>query len=217
MKFILGKKIEMSQMFDQQGNVIPCTLIEAGPCEVLQIRTQDKDKYEAIQIGFEKKTKNIKKTDKGKEYKHIKEYRIVGQEIAALGSTPPRNDKVEGAQDIKDIKQGDMIDVSVFEQGDKVKVSGMSKGKGFQGGVKRHGFHGRKATHGVKHEQRTIGSVGSAYPQRVIKGRKMPGRMGYDRTTVKNLKIVKIDKENNLIAVKGAVPGRRGTLLEIRG
>jgi large subunit ribosomal protein L3 len=188
----------MSQMFDEQGNVIPCTLIEAGPCEVLQIRTRDKDKYEAVQIGFEKKTKNIKKTDKGKEYKHIKEYRAV-------------------EQDIKDIKQGDMIDVSVFEQGDKVKVSGMSKGKGFQGGVKRHGFHGRKATHGVKHEERTIGSVGSAYPQRVIKGRKMPGRMGYDRTTVKNLKIVKIDKENNLIAVKGAVPGRRGTLLEIRG
>ena len=198
MKFILGKKIEMSQMFDEQGNVIPCTLIEAGPCEVLQIRTQDKDKYEAVQIGFEKKTKNIKKTDKGKEYKHIKEYRAV-------------------EQDIKDIKQGDMIDVSVFELEDKVKVSGISKGKGFQGGVKRHGFHGRKATHGVKHEERTIGSVGSAYPQRVIKGRKMPGRMGYDRTTVKNLKIVKIDKENNLIVVKGAVPGRRGTLLEIRG
>jgi large subunit ribosomal protein L3 len=198
MKFILGKKIEMSQMFDEQGNIIPCTLIEAGPCEVLQIRTQEKDKYEAVQIGFDKKTKNIKKTDKGKEYKHIKEYRAV-------------------EQDIKDIKQGDIIDVSVFEQNDKVKVSGMSKGKGFQGGVKRHGFHGRKATHGVKHEERTIGSVGSAYPQRVIKGRKMPGRMGYDRITVKNLKIVKIDKENNLIVVKGAVPGRRGTLLEIRG
>jgi large subunit ribosomal protein L3 len=198
MKFILGKKIEMSQMFDEQGNIIPCTLIEAGPCEVLQIRTQEKDKYEAVQIGFDKKTKNIKKTDKGKDYKHIKEYRAV-------------------EQDIKDIKQGDIIDVSVFEQNDKVKVSGMSKGKGFQGGVKRHGFHGRKATHGVKHEERTIGSVGSAYPQRVIKGRKMPGRMGYDRITVKNLKIVKIDKENNLIVVKGAVPGRRGTLLEIRG
>jgi large subunit ribosomal protein L3 len=198
MKFILGKKIEMSQMFDEQGNIIPCTLIEAGPCEVLQIRTQEKDKYEAVQICFDKKTKNIKKTDKGKEYKHIKEYRAV-------------------EQDIKDIKQGDIIDVSVFEQNDKVKVSGMSKGKGFQGGVKRHGFHGRKATHGVKHEERTIGSVGSAYPQRVIKGRKMPGRMGYDRITVKNLKIVKIDKENNLIVVKGAVPGRRGTLLEIRG
>jgi len=112
---------------------------------------------------------------------------------------------------------GDVFDVSVFEEGDSVKVSGISKGKGFQGGVKRHGFHGRNATHGVKHEERTLGSVGSAYPQRVIKGRKMPGRMGYDRVTVKNLKIVKIDKENNLIVVKGAVPGHRGTLLEIRG
>ena len=197
MKFILGKKIEMSQMFDEKGNIIPCTLIEAGPCKVLQVKTKDKDEYQAIQIGFEEKTKNIKKTDKGKEYKHIKEYRA--------------EDGVDEA------KQGDIIDVSVFEQDDKVKISGISKGKGFQGGVKRHGFHGRKATHGVKHEERTIGSVGSAYPQRVIKGRKMPGRMGYDRTTVKNLKIVKIDKENNLIAVKGAVPGRRGTLLEIRG
>jgi large subunit ribosomal protein L3 len=212
MKFILGKKIEMSQMFDEKGNVIPCTLIEAGPCEVLQIRTQDKDKYEAIQIGFIKKTKNIKKTDKGKEYKHIKEYR------ADEGVKEYKHIKEYRADEgVKDIKQGDIIDVSVFEQNDKVKVSGISKGKGFQGGVKRHGFHGRKATHGVKHEERTIGSVGSAYPQRVIKGRKMPGRMGYDRTTVKNLKIVKIDKENNLIVVKGAVPGHRGTLLEIRG
>lgn len=198
MKFILGKKLEMSQLFDEQGNVIPVTLIEAGPCKVLQLKTKDTDKYEAIQIGFDKKTKNIKKTEKGKEYKYIREYRIV-------------------EQDIKDIKQGDAIDVSVFDLMDKVKISGISKGKGFQGGVKRHGFHGRKATHGAKHEERTIGSVGSAWPQRVIKGRKMPGRMGADRTTVKNLKIVKIDKENNLIAVKGAVPGRRGTLLEIRG
>ena len=197
MKFILGKKIEMSQMFDVQGDVIPCTLIEAGPCEILQIKTLDKDKYKAIQIGFEKKTKNIKKTDKGKEYKYVKEYR---------------------ADDgVPDAKQGDIIDVSVFGEMDKVKISGMSKGKGFQGGVKRWGFHGRNATHGVKHEQRTLGSVGSIDKARVMKGKKMPGRMGYDRITVKNLQIVKIDKENNLIAVRGAVPGRRGTLLEIRG
>ena len=106
--------------------------------------------------------------------------------------------------------------MSIFEEGDKIKVSGTSKGKGFQGGVKRHGFHGRPATHGTKHEQRTLGSVGSAFPQRVIKGKKMPGRMGFERTTVKNLIIQQIDKEKNIIAVKGAVPGPRGTLLEIK-
>ena len=196
MKFILGKKIEMSQVYDDEKKVVPVTLIQAGPCQVTQIMTEEKNKYQATQIGFEKITKETKKKKsmKGKEFRHIKEFR---------------------EEDITS-KVGDEINVSIFNEGDKVKVSGMSKGKGFQGGVKRHGFHGRNATHGVKHEQRTLGSVGSAYPQRVIKGRKMPGRMGYDRISVKNLKIVKIDKDNNLIAVKGAIPGRRGTLLEIR-
>ena len=113
-------------------------------------------------------------------------------------------------------KIGDKIDVSVFQEGDEVKIAGVSKGKGFQGGVKRWGFSGRNATHGVKHEHRTLGSVGSSFPERVLKGKKMPGRMGAKRVTVKNLKIVKIDKDNNLLAVKGAVPGPRGTLLEIR-
>ncbi len=198
MKFILGKKIEMTQVFSEKGKVIPVTLVEAGPCVVTQIKIADKDKYEAVQIGFEKieKKNKIKKTMKGKEFKYLKEQRISDNE--------------------QKLKVGDRIDVAFFQEGDKVKISGISKGKGFQGAVKRWGFHGRNASHGVKHEQRTLGSVGSAYPQRVIKGRKMPGRMGADRITVKNLKIVKIDKENNLLAVKGAVPGRRGTLLEIR-
>ncbi|MCK4453984.1 50S ribosomal protein L3 [Candidatus Parcubacteria bacterium] len=200
MKFILAKKLEMSQMFDEKGKVIPVTLIEAGPCFITQIKNKDKDKYEAVQLGFEKitKQKKIKKTMKGKEYKYIREYKI-DENIS------------------RQLKVGDEINVSVFQEGDKVKISGISKGKGFQGAVKRWGFHGRNATHGVKHEQRTLGSVGSSYPERVIKGKKMPGRMGAERVTVKNLKIAKIDKENNLLAVKGAIPGRRGTLLEIRG
>ena len=130
----------------------------------------------------------------GKEYKNIKEYR-----------------EAESALNI-----GDEINVSAFAEGDLVKISGISKGKGFQGGVKRHGFHGRRATHGVKHEHRTIGSTGSRFPQHVIKGRKMPGRMGYERTTVKGLKIMKVDKDSNLLVLKGAVPGRTGALLEIR-
>ena len=112
---------------------------------------------------------------------------------------------------------GDEISVASFKEGDKIKVSGMSKGKGFQGGVKKHGFHGRRATHGVKHEHRTIGSVGTRFPQHVMKGRKMPGRMGYDRISVKGLKIMKIEPENNLMVIKGAVPGVKGALLEIRG
>ncbi len=197
MKFILGKKIEMSQVYSDEGKVIPVTLIEAGPCQITQIKTEEKDKYQAVQVGYEKITKEnkIKKTMQGKEFKHLKEYKEENTEA----------------------KVGDEINVSIFEEGDTVKISGMSKGKGFQGGVKRHGFHGRNASHGVKHEQRTLGSVGSAYPQRVIKGRKMPGRMGYDRVTVKSIKIVKIDKDNNVMAVKGPIPGKRGTLLEIKG
>lgn len=144
------------------------------------------------------KEKKLKKTQKDKPFRFLKEF---------------KNKELE----INNYKSGQKIDVSVFKEGDKVKISGISKGKGFAGGVKRWGFHGRPATHGTKHEERTIGSTGSRFPQRVIKGRKMPGRMGSERITVKNLKIVKVDLENNLLAVKGALPGRRGTLLEIRG
>ncbi len=196
MKFLLGKKIEMSQVFDEKGDVVPVTLIEAGPCVVLQKKTKEKEGYDAFQIGFlkiEKKNK-IKKSMKGKEFKYIKE-----------------------ARDLKEGDVGQEINVSIFKEGEKVNVIGISKGKGFQGGVKKHGFSGRNASHGMKHEARTIGSVGQRFPQHVIKGRKMPGRMGYDRITVKNLKIVKIDKENNILAVQGAIPGHRGTLLEIKG
>ena len=196
MKFILGKKIEMSQMFDEEGNVIPVTLIEAGPCYITQIKTKEKDKYEAIQIGLENlKEKKIKKPQKDRPYRYLKEFKMQKSKF----------------------KIGDKIDVSIFKEGDKVKISGISKGKGFAGAVKRWGFHGRPSTHGTKHEERTIGSTGCRFPQRVVKGRKMPGRMGTERVTVKNLKIVQVDSENNLIAVKGAIPGKRGTLLEIRG
>jgi len=205
MKFILGKKLGMSQIFDKEGNVAPVTLIEAGPCQVTQIKTKEphtrtssvrgkKDGYDAIQIGFKKLTeKKVKKPQKQKPFRYLKEFR----------------------GDITKYKIGDKIDVSIFQEGDKIKVSGFSKGKGFAGAVKRWGFHGRPATHGTKHELRTLGSVGSSFPERVIKGRKMPGRMGNKAVTIKNLKIIKIDKENNLLVVKGAVPGRRGTLLEI--
>lgn len=186
----------MTQMYDKDGKLTPVTLVSGGPCFVLQRKTKEKEGYEALQIGYvkiEKKSK-IGKSMKGKEYKFIKEERTAD-----------------------DAKVGDEINVSIFNEGDKVKVSGISKGKGFQGGVKRHGFSGRNATHGVKHEHRTIGSTGSRFPQHVIKGRRMPGHMGAAMITTKNLKIAKIDKENNILVLKGAVPGHKGTLLEIRG
>lgn len=200
MKSILGEKIGMSQIFDKNGNVVPVTLIKASPNIVLQIRSKEKDGYEAVQVGAgERKIKNIKKPQIKHfgglgNFRYVKEFRT--------------GDKLE---------RGQKIDASVFQEGDMVKVSGISKAKGFQGVVKRHGFHGAPATHGTKHAHRQPGSIGATWPQRVIKGMRMAGRMGGGRVSVKNLEIAKIDAENNLLAIKGAVPGKRGTLLEIRG
>jgi len=194
MKFILGSKLGMTQMFDKDGKVVPVTLVVAGPCVVTQIKNKEKDGYESVQVGLNKiiKANKIKKPLAKKPFRFLREFRTAGE-----------------------YKAGDNIDVSVFQEGDIVKVAGVSKGKGFQGAVKRWGFHGRKATHGVKHEHRTVGSIGASFPARIIKGKKMPGRMGADRVTVKNLKIMKVDKDNNLLVIKGAVPGKLGILLEI--
>ncbi|OIP74762.1 MAG: 50S ribosomal protein L3 [Parcubacteria group bacterium CG2_30_36_18] len=197
MKFILGLKLGISQIFDEKGSPVPVTLIEAGPCVITQIKTKERDGYEAIQVGFKKieKEKKIKKPMKKKPFRWLREFK----------------------NKIEEFKLGQIVDVSIFQEGNLVKVCGLSKGKGFAGVVKRWGFHGRSTTHGTKHELRTPGSTGTSIPERVIKGRKMAGRMGGARVTIKNLNVVKVDKENNLLAVKGAVPGRKGTLLEIRG
>ena len=203
MKFILGLKLSMSQIFDEKGNQIPVTLIEAGPCLVTQVKTKEKDGYWAVQIGFGE-AKKINKAMAG----HLKD---LGK---LLFLREFRNE--EPKIDDQELKRGDRIDVSVFKEGDLVRVSGLSKGKGFAGVVKRWHFSGKSATHGTKHELRTPGSVGTSFPQRVPKGRKMAGRMGFERITIKNLKIIKVDPENNLLAIKGAVPGAKGTLLEIR-
>lgn len=189
MKFILGKKLGMSQIFDEKGNAVPVTVIEAGPCFITQI----KDK--AVQIGFEKlKDKKVTKSRKNTPYRYLREF----------------------PGDISEHKIGDKIDVSIFTQGDKIKVSGISKGKGFQGVVKRHGFSGGPASHGHRHVLRTPGSIGSAYPQKVFKGKKMAGRAGGRRTTIKNLKLALIDKENNLLAVSGPIAGPIGGFVEIK-
>jgi len=194
MKFILGKKLGMSQIFDKQGNVIPVTIIEAGPCFVTQIK-DERDNYQAIQVRFKSlKDKKITKSKKDKAYQYLKEF----------------------SGDISKYKTGDKIDVSIFEEGDKIRVSGISKGKGFQGVVKRHGFSGGPASHGHRHVLRTPGSIGSAFPEKVFKGKKMPGRAGGRRVTIKNLKVAVIDVENNLLAITGAIPGPSGSLVEIR-
>src|SRR3989338_4570635 len=195
MKAILGKKIGMTQMF-QDDKVIPVTLIEAGPCKVVDRKTAVRDGYEALQIGYEALPDKRKlKSQKGKEFRYVREFRI------------PSGDAPLEAQDIT---------VAVFQEGDKVKVSGTSKGKGYAGAVKKWGVHGRNATHGVKHEERTIGSVGMSFPERVTPGKKMAGRMGTTRVTLKSVKIVKIDLEKNMLIVRGAIPVRPGTLLEIK-
>ena len=200
MKFILAEKLGMSQIFDDKGNVIPITVLQAGPCQITQIKTKEKDGYVAVQLGFKKivKEKKIKKTMKGKEFKFLKEFRFDKPEECTFQA----NDQVVAAS---------------FQEGDVIKVSGMSKGKGFSGIIKRWHRGGRPATHGTKHEERNLGSIGSTGPQRVIKGKRMPGRAGFDRVTIKSAKVVKVDADNNLIAVRGAVPGRTGALLELRG
>ena len=161
MKFILGKKIEMSQLFNQSGELIPVTLILAGPCQILQKKNMTKDGYTALQIGFEKQNKGKKSAGRG-NFKYIKEFLI---------------------DDKQEYSEGGTIDLSSFKEGDKVTISGFSKGKGFQGGVKRWNLGGAPASHGTKHAKRQIGSIGSSFPERVIKGKKMPGRMGQQLIT----------------------------------
>lgn len=186
----------MTQIFQEDGTVTPVTLVEAGPVTVTQVRVKDKDGYEAVQVGYG----NDKKLNKPKGG-HLKDLKP----LKVLRETKVLNDK----------KRGDEIDVSAFGIGDKVKVSGFSKARGFQGVVKRHGFHGMPASHGHHHVLRHGGSIGQRFPQHTLKGMRMAGRMGGKRITTRGLKILNIDKENNLLAIKGAIPGRRGTLLEI--
>ncbi len=185
MSFILGKKVKMTQLW-KENTVIPVTVIKAEPNTVSLVRTQSRDGYRAVQVKLGK-TK--------------REFRI--------------GDRGQGTGDKAEVNVGDMLQVSAFQEGDKVKISGLSKGRGFQGVVKRHGFHGGPKTHGQKNRFRAPGSIGSTAFQRVVPGRRMAGRMGNDRVSVKNLKVVAIDAEKNLLFVQGAVPGAPGALVEI--
>lgn len=198
---ILGKKLGMTQVYDENGKIWPVTVVEAGPCCVIQVKTNKTDGYEAVKVGFSeaKKEKKVSKPMKGifkkadtKPYKLLKEF--------PMG----------------DLKVGDMVTVEKFQKGDTISVSGVSKGKGFQGVMKRHNYAGGPGSHGSMFN-RAPGSIGqSSFPSRVFKNKGMPGHMGSERVTVKNLKIVDVRVDQNLLLILGSVPGSKGTVLEIR-
>ena len=202
-KGIIGKKIGMTQIFDEIGNVIPVTVIEAGPCVVAQKKTAEKDGYDAVQLGFmEVKEKHLTKAEKGHfekagvaPKKHLKEFRL---------------------DDCSALNTGDIISVDTFAAGDKVDVTGITKGHGYTGAIKRWNLHKLRMTHGVGPVHRQSGSMGVIDPARIFKNKKMAGQWGNEQVTVLNLKVVKIDSEKNLIAIKGAIPGAKNGIVFIR-
>ncbi len=196
MKFILGRKIEMSQVYRPDGTVIPVTLVQAGPCVVTQVKNQERDGYTAVQLGFAPRRK-MNKPQAG----HLKDLEQFGELREFRTSEAPS------------LQRGDTVEAKQFEAGDTVHVSGTSKGRGFQGVVKRYGFKGQKASHGHKDQLRAPGSIGPGGVQHVFKGTRMAGHMGDERVTVKNLEIVEV--RNGVLAVKGAIPGARNSIVEI--
>ena len=202
MKAIIGKKVGMTQIFDENGYVIPVTVIEAGPCTVAQVKSVDTDGYNAVQLGFgEVKDKHINKPEKGHfaksklaAKKHLREFRV----------------------DSADVKVGDEVKADVFVAGDKIDVQGTTKGKGFQGVIKRHGQHRGPMGHGSMYHRRP-GSMGStSTPGRVFNGKKLPGHMGVQTVTIQNLDVVRVDMDKNVLLVKGSVPGPKGAILKIK-
>ena len=202
-KFIIGKKLAMTQIFDEKGNVIPVTLIEAGPCVVAQKKTVENDGYAAIQLAYEDaKEKHLTKAELG----HFKK----------AGIAPKRHLKEFRADDISAYEVGSVVTVDTFAAGDKVDITGITKGRGFTGCVKRWNHHILRMTHGTGPIHRQPGSMGVIDPARIFKNKKMPGQYGNEQVTILNLVAVKIDAEKNLIAVKGAVPGSKGGIVFIR-
>jgi len=204
---LLGKKLGMSQIFDETGNVIPVTIVEAGPCYITQLKTTETDGYNALQIGFERQRKNVKKPMQG----HFKKSKVPYQRHLRELRIP------EFFQFNTDEYQlGSMLTVNIFEAGDVIDVVGKTKGKGFQGTIKRHNFSRGPESHGSMNVRRP-GAIGQcAYPSRVFKGKKMSGQMGNKIHTVKNLEIVRVDEENNLLFIRGGIPGSNGTIVFVR-
>lgn len=201
-KGILGKKVGMTQIFNEAGIAIPVTVVEAGPCLVVQKRTPENDGYSAVQLGFGEKRENLlNRPTKG----HLNK----------AGVRPVRFLRELKVENLDEYQVGQEIKADIFAEGEKVDVVGTSKGKGFAGGIKRHNFHRGPMAHGSKYHRRP-GSSAAKGPARTFKGRKLPGHMGVERVTVQNLQIVKVDPERNLIAIRGAVPGPRGGLLMVK-
>jgi large subunit ribosomal protein L3 len=204
MKGILGRKVGMTQVFDERGEVVPVTVIEAGPCFVTQVKTLERDGYAAVQLGF----------------KEVKPKRLTRPQLEHLrrNQLPPlRHLREIQVSDVSQYEEGQKIRVSVFDVGDRVDVTGISKGRGFAGVVKRHGFRGGPKTHGQSDRHRAPGSIGpGTTPARVYKGMRMAGRMGNSRVTAQNLQVVLVDPERNLLAVKGTVPGAKDGLLVVK-
>ena len=204
MSGLIGKKIGMTSLYDEKGNNLACTIIEAGPCVVTQIKNEEKDGYHSVQLGFlDKKERNINKAEAG-HFKNAK--------------TTPKSNLFEFKNFENELSVGDVLNVDHFNEGEFVDISGISKGKGFQGVVKRHGFAGvGQSTHGQHNRLRAPGSIGAAsYPARVFKGMKMAGQMGNEKVTVQNLKVIKVVPEKNLLVIKGCVPGHKNSIVTIR-
>lgn len=204
MKGIIGKKVGMTQIFDEQGNVVPVTVIEAGPCYVTQVRNEARDGYTAVQLGFsETKPQRLTQGQLGHlrrndlpALRHLREFRVHGE---------------------ADVQEGQQIKVDVFAKGERVDVIGTSKGRGFAGTIKRHNFNRQPKTHGQSDRERAPGSVGqNSYPGRTMKGQRMAGHMGDERVTMQNLEVVVVDAERNLLAVRGSVPGANGGIVLIK-
>lgn len=204
MSGLIGKKIGMTSLYDEKGNNLACTIIEAGPCVVTQIKNEEKDGYNSVQLGFiDKKERNINNAEAG-HFKNAK--------------TTPKSNLFEFKNFENELSVGDVLNVDHFSEGEFVDISGTSKGKGFQGVVKRHGFAGvGQSTHGQHNRLRAPGSIGAAsYPARVFKGMKMAGQMGNEKVTVQNLKVIKVVPEKNLLVIKGCVPGHKNSIVTIR-
>ena len=204
MSGLIGKKIGMTSLYDDEGNNLACTVIEAGPCIVIQVKNKDKDGYDSVQLGFlDKKEKNYTKSEIG-HFKNAK--------------TDPKQNICEFKNFKNELNIGDVVSVDHFIEGEFVDVSGISKGRGFQGVVKRHGFAGvGQSTHGQHNRLRAPGSIGAAsYPARVFKGMRMAGQTGNEKVTVQNLKVIKIVPEKNLLLLKGCVPGHKNSIITIK-
>jgi len=204
MKGLIGKKIGMTQIFGESGLAVPITLIEAGPCYVTQVRQPERDGYDAVQLGFEE----------------VKPKHLTGGQLGHLKTSelPPLRFLREFRVKDSEVSEGDKLEVGeVFSVGDQVDVVGTSKGKGFQGAVKRHGFRGGPKTHGQSDRQRATGSIGmGTTPGRVFKGKRMPGHMGFERVTIQNLRVDYVDAERNLLGLRGAIPGPKGGIVMIK-